>query len=246
MSGSNSSAPGSVHNAGIDATRSATAVDAASPLSFTVHPMPTPDLSARRTASGRWKMLAVLGMCALPVAASYFTYFVIRPQGRTNYSEFVTPPLEVPASLPLANLAGQPVLPASLHGQWLLVSVAGGACDSGCEAHLVLQRQLRETLGKDKYRVDKVWLIPDAAVPSAALVQAVTAGDPTTVLRVPAASLAQWLTASPGHTLEQHLYIVDPMGQWMMRTPVDPEPAKLKKDIERLLRASASWDNPGR
>ena len=255
MSGSNSSVPGSARSAGPDATgdaaaadaaRSARAADGEAPLSFTVHPMPTPDLSARRTASGRWKMLAVLGMCALPVAASYFTYYVIRPGGRTNYSEFVTPARDLPATLPLADLAGIPVPPASLHGQWLLVSVAGGACDSTCEAHLVLQRQLRETLGKDKYRVDKIWLISDAAVPSAALMQAVTAGDPTTVLRVPAAALAQWLNAPAGHTLEQHLYIVDPMGQWMMRTPVDPEPAKLKKDIERLLRASASWDNPGR
>ena len=42
------------------------------------------------------------------------------------------------------------------------------------------------------------------------------------------------------------MYIVDPMAQWMMRVPVDPDPAALKRDIERLLRASASWDRAGR
>ena len=32
----------------------------------------------------------------------------------------------------------------------------------------------------------------------------------------------------------------------MMRAPPDPDPARLKRDIERLLRASASWDRAGR
>lgn len=237
MSGSNSSTPASDRSA---------APESALPLSFTVHSMPTPDLSTRRTASGRLKMLAVLGVCAAPVIASYFTYFVIRPEGRTNYSEFVTPTRELPAALPLADAAGRAVSAASLRGQWLLVVVADGACDARCESHLLLQRQLRETLGREKTRVDKVWLIPGDATPRPEVMQAITAGDPTLALRVPAAALAQWLTPAEGHRLDEHLYLVDPMGQWMMRTPVDPDPAKLKKDLERLLRASASWDEPGR
>jgi hypothetical protein len=78
------------------------------------------------------------------------------------------------------------------------------------------------------------------------VLQAIAQGAPTTVLRVPRDELARWLAPAPGHALEQHLYVVDPMGQWMMRVPAQPEPAKLKRDIERLLRASASWDRPGR
>ena len=237
MSGSNSSGPASAHSA--DA-------DLASPLSFTVHSMPTPDLSPRRTVSGRLKMLLVLGVCAAPVIASYFTYFVIRPEGRTNYSEFVTPPRDIPATLPLRDLAGQPVSAAGLHGQWLVVVTAGGACDARCESHLVLQRQLVEALGKERGRVDKVWLIADDATPTPELLKAIGGSQPASVLRVPAEALAQWLSPAEGHQLDEHLYLVDPMGQWMMRTPVDPDPAKLKRDLERLLRASASWDQPGR
>ncbi|MDO9315118.1 MAG: hypothetical protein Q7T97_11285 [Burkholderiaceae bacterium] len=237
MSGSNSSTR--------DSDRSAQS-DPVSPLSFTVHSMPTPDLSARRTTSGRWKMLAVLAVCASPVIASYFTYFVIRPDGRTNYSEFVTPTREMPEALPLTTLDGQSVPASSLRGQWLIVVVADGACDARCESHLLLQRQLRETLGKDKARVDKVWLIPDDVAPRPEVLQAITPGQATQVLKVPAAALSQWLSPVDGHRLDEHLYLVDPMGQWMMRTPVDPDPAKLKKDLERLLRASASWDEPGR
>jgi hypothetical protein len=64
------------------------------------------------------------------------------------------------------------------------------------------------------------------------------------VLRVDRAALARWLQPADGHLLEDHLYIVDPLGNWMMRAPADPDPMKLKKDLERLLRASEWWDRP--
>jgi len=234
MSGSNSSAPGSGA--------------APEPLCFTVHSMPSPrlDEATRRTASGRLKMLLVLAVCAAPVIASYLTYFVIRPETRNNYGELITPPHALPHELPLTTLTGQAVKPESLQGQWLLVVVSGAACDARCEKHLYLQRQLREALGRDKDRLDKVWLLIDRAAPRPEILQAIAQGQPATVLRVPHDELARWLTPASGHTLDEHLYIVDPMGQWMMRVPPDPDPAKLKRDIERLLRASASWDLPGR
>lgn len=237
MSGSNSSAPGS-----------AAPPEAASPLSFTVHSMPSPEFDpvARRTASGRLKMLLVLLVCASPVIASYLTYFVIRPQSRNNYSELIEPLRPIPAALPLADLQGRAVEARSLRGQWLLVVVAGGACDATCEKLLWLQRQLRETLGRDRDRVDKVWFVNDAAPLRPDTVQAVTTGSAATVLRAEPNALAEWLEPAAGHGLEQHLYLVDPLGNWMMRVPADPQPARLKRDIERLLRASASWDQPGR
>ncbi|HEX6361777.1 MAG TPA: hypothetical protein VFZ93_02390 [Albitalea sp.] len=235
MSGSDSSAPGSA------------APDA--PLAFTVHSLPSParaGAEARRTARGRRQMLAVLAVCAAPVIASYFTYFVIRPETRSNYGELVTPTRDLPADLPLATLDGTAVAPASLHGQWLLVVVGDAACDARCETQLYLQRQLRETLGADKARLDKVWLVTDRGTPRPEVMQAIAQGQAATVLRVPHDALARWLEPADGRALADHFYIVDPMGRWMMRAPASPEPARLKRDLERLLRASASWDRPGR
>ena len=246
MSGSNSSAHGS-----------GAAPEVAAPLSFTVHSMPSPASlvsgpgeAARRTASGRLKMLLVLLVCAAPVIASYFTYFVLRPEGRSNYSELVLPQRSIPVDLPMADLQGRSVPAASLKGQWLLIVVAGGACDAQCENYLWLQRQLREALGRDKDRLDKVWLIHDEAAPRPATLQAIGAGTgqgaATTVLRVAPGPLGDWLKPAAGRTLSQHMAIVDPMGNWMMRVPPDPEPGRLKRDVEKLLRASSSWDVPGR
>ena len=66
-----------------------------SPLAMTVHEMPRPgdvvQADAQRTRMGRWKMIAMLLICASPVIASYFTYYVVRPEGRRNYGELIQP-----------------------------------------------------------------------------------------------------------------------------------------------------------
>ena len=54
------------------------------------------------------------------------------------------------------------------------------------------------------------------------------------------------MRAAEGRALTEQLYIVDPMGEWMMRTPADPEPARVKRDLDKLPRASSSWDRAGR
>ena len=217
------------------------------PLDLTIHALPGPREveDAQRTARGRMKMLFVMLICAAPVIASYFTYYVVRPEGRRNFGELVEPQRAMP-DLTAQTLDGQPQPLQHLHGQWLLVSVAGGACNAACENHLYLQRQLRESLGKDKDRIDWVWLVDDQAPVRDALKPAVTQG---TVLRVPREQLAQWLQPAAGKALEDHLYVVDPMGHWMMRFPPGLDragAAKARKELERLMRASAGWDQPGR
>jgi hypothetical protein len=235
MSGSNLSAPAS--NADADPA----------PLSFSVHSMPSPHLEeeGRRTA-GRLKMLLVLLVCAMPVIASYVAYFVIRPEGRTNYATLIQPQRPMPAGLGLAELDGAAVDPESLRGNWTLLVVAGGACDASCERQLWLVRQLREALGRDKERVDKLWLVDDAAMPKPELQASLAAGTPTRVLRVPRETLARWLEPEPGQPLSAHLYVIDPLGHLMMRTPVEADPSRFKRDLERLLRASAAWQTPAR
>ena len=111
---------------------------------------------------------------------------------------------------------------------------------------MYLQRQLREGLNKDKERLDWVWLVSDAQPVRAALAPALRQA---TVLRMDPAQLALWLAPAAGRQLADHLYVVDPMGNWMMRFPAGLDQAgapKAKRDLERLMRASASWDQPGR
>lgn len=219
------------------------------PLGLTVHSMPSPGDAMQadgvRTRMGRWKMLFVLLICASPVIASYWTYYVIRPEGRRNYGELIEPQRPLPEMTTVA-LSGEVAPLMALKGQWLLISVGGGACDTACQQRLYFQRQLRETLGKDKDRLDRVWLISDDAAPAASLLPAMAQA---TVLKVKAQDLQAWLPPATGHSLEAHLYLVDPLGNLMMRFPAQMDTvgaAKAKRDLERVLRASAFWDTPGR
>ena len=219
------------------------------PLAMTVHDMPAPgdvaQVNEQRTLSGRLKMFMVLLVCAAPVIASYFTYYVVRPEGRRNYGELISPPVDMP-ELQARDERGGTVPLSSLKGQWLLVVVAGGTCDAVCQENLYFQRQLREALGKDKDRLDRVWFISDDAPVNKSLWPAL---NQSTVLRLEEKALKDWLKPAAGHALADHLYLLDPMGNWMMRFPAPMDvsaAAKAKRDLERLMRASSSWDQAGR
>jgi hypothetical protein len=216
-------------------------------VSFTVHNVASPDLAGetRRTRIGRIKMLLVLLVCAAPVIASYLTYFDIRPEGRSNYGTLVAPSRSLPVVAATA-LDGQPFDLASLKGQWLLVVVGPSRCAEDCQKQLYTQRQLREMLGRERDRLDKVWIVTDDGPVAPELQKAIDSVAPPTVVRLPRAAVAAWLQPEAGHALEDHLFVVDPMGEWMMRMPARPDPGKVKRDLERLLRASGSWDRAGR
>lgn len=216
------------------------------PLGLTVHSVPAPDLNAidqnARTRKGRITLVLMFLAVMSPVIASYFTYYVLRPEGRRNYGALISPQKPMPDVFGM-DVHGNPVALPTLRHQWLLVSVADTACNAACEKHLYLSRQLRETLGKEKDRVDWVWLHTGKDPIPERLSAALSAGK---VLRMSKAELSLWLEPEAGQQLEDHLYLVDPMGNWMMRFPANLDPAKARRDLERVLRASSSWDVAGR
>jgi len=217
-------------------------------LTFTLHATPAPlrDYASAQSRRGRLTMVLILLACAAPVLASYFTYYVIRPQGRANYATLIEPQRPLPglALLPAQDLDGHPVPLTALKGDWLLVVVAPAGCGAVCERNLFLQRQLREMMGAERERIRKVWLVDSPGPLAPAVAAAIAATPAVTAYRVERTALARWLEPAAGHALEDHLYIVDPLGHWMMRTPADPDPARLKRDVDRLLRASAWWNRP--
>ena len=100
-------------------SKSSVLADPPDPLQLTIHGLSAKavDAAPRRKLGGRLTMLLVLLVCAAPVVLSYFTYFVVRPEGRSNYGTLIlpTPPL---SALKLSALDGEPVAARSLHGQW--------------------------------------------------------------------------------------------------------------------------------
>ncbi|MBH9553240.1 SCO family protein [Inhella gelatinilytica] len=217
------------------------------PAQLTVHELNEVEKLADcdRTRRGRRMMAWVVFLCALPVLASYFTFYVIQPRGQ-GYGDLITPSLEMPGDLALRTLSGEAVSPGELKGQWLLIVVDGGSCVGDCEQRLFMQRQLREMLGKEREKLDKLWLISDDAAVRPELLTALNQTPAFRALRVDGAALSRWLAPAAGQGQTAHLYLVDPLGRWMWRAPAQPEPARIKKDLSHLMRANAGWDRAGR
>lgn len=183
---------------------------------------------------GRVKLYLVIAICAAPVLASYFAYYYVRPSARSNYGELIEPQRATPA-LQLTTLDGRPFDTKALRGKWTMVMAAGGDCPATCADRLYHMRQVRLTTGKDRDRVQRVWLITDRAPVSTMLMRQY---EGTEMLRVDPAKIAPWLTVEPDAAYAERLYMVDPLGNLMMRFPVDADPNKTKRDVAKLLRAS--------
>lgn len=169
-------------------------------------------------------------LCA-PIVASYALFFWdVRPD-TDNYGEL----LEVKTLTGTAlNQADQTIFRIrQLRGKWALISVDSGKCDEQCRQKLYYMRQVRLIQNAERERIERVWLIDDGELPAPEIVKEfegmwfINAKD------------SDLLPAIPGKASQRdHIYLVDPIGNLMMRFPKDPDPKKMSKDIKRLLKVS--------
>jgi len=190
----------------------------------------------------RRSRLGLIGLAALffvPLAVSFYLYYGTswRPSGGAQHGELVDPARPLP-EVTLARPDGSPTGGDFLRGDWHLVYVGEGACDATCRDALVKARQVRLALDKDVNRVGLVFLYsgaaPDAgylAVEHPELVAASVDGEAGLALL---AAFPQ----DPPPLSAGHLYIVDPLGNLMMRYPGEATPRAILTDLERLLRLS--------
>ncbi|MEX3809144.1 SCO family protein [Paraburkholderia sp. BR13439] len=199
-------------------------------------PMPGQPNGPGSWRRGRWVLLLLAVICAAPIAISYFMYYVIKPTGgSTNYGALIDPQRPIPDSLVVTGEDGKPLKLASLHGRWLMISVDNSACDKACVTKLYFMRQIRAAQGPERERVMEVWLRTDADK-VADVIQ--SAYPNTDMLIADPAQVAAWLPADTGTRITDHIYLVDPNGNLMMRFPKDANPSKIKGDLTKLLKWS--------
>ncbi|NBW01459.1 MAG: cytochrome C oxidase subunit I [Betaproteobacteria bacterium] len=218
-----------------------------------------PGVSQRRR--NLWPLWGVLAVTLAPVIASYITYYGIKPEGRTNYGDFVEPQVTV-ISLPVRPVISPKSESAFIavqaeprtrrplttlgdwSGRWLMVRIGPSECAQACQQELWLMRQLRLTTGRERDRVERLWILTDDGTPEASVMAeheglwvirlGTTAGQDVLInnwLSVAAQSVARNAGAS-------NIWMIDPLGNLMMRFPDNPDPSNMKKDLNRLLKAS--------
>jgi len=196
----------------------------------------TKTTQATRQASGRWKLLAVLAICASPMIFSYLTYYVIKPTGRTNYGTLIVPQEHPMPALGATELDGKPASLDAYKGKWIMLQVGPGDCPKDCTDQLIAMRQLRLMQGKGMERIERVWLVSDQTPLSIELMKWI---DGTHMLRVKPDALTGWLPVEQGGKISDHMYLIDPLGNLMMRFPKNADPKQVSKDLGKLLKASA-------
>lgn len=196
---------------------------------------------------GRWKLLMVLAVCAAPMIFSYLTYYVIKPQGgATNFGTLIDPRAHPIPALQATTLDAQPASLEAFKGKWIMLKTGPAACDKTCMDQMFAIRQVRSMTGKEMERIERVWLITDAQPLETMLIREL---DGVHMLRAPAGLVARWLPVEAGAKLDDSIFLIDPLGNLMMRFPPVPATAteaekvqhyaRIKKDIAKLLKASA-------
>jgi len=190
----------------------------------------------------RRSRLALVGLAALffvPLAASFYLYYGTswRPDGGAQHGDLIDPARPLPPAS-LARADGAPTGSEFLRGDWHIVYVGAGSCDTGCRDALLKSRQVRLALDKDVNRVSRVFLYEGAAPAQDFL----SSEHPDLVAAsldgaAGEALLARFPQEPPPRT-SQRLYLVDPLGNLLMSYPPEAAPRAILTDLERLLKLS--------
>lgn len=206
-------------------------------------------------------LLTLAGLAALfllPLLVSFWLYYGTgwRPSGHVNNGELISPPRALPSvSLPhiavtdpasgTASSKGPPFetgagelsgpAPGLFRGTWTLTYVGDGSCDTACRQTLYVMRQTRRALGTDMPRVARVFLVTGNCCATAFLARE-QAG--LTVLDAAGAPGQRLLDEFPAGDRAHSLFVIDPLGNLMMRYDVRRNPRGLLIDLRRLLALS--------
>ncbi len=166
------------------------------------------------------KLLALLALFAAPILAAWLAASYWTPQRLANYGELLPPkPLRLPV---LTAPGGQTRAWAELRGKWVLLVVAPAGCDADCSHAAWLARQVRLAQGRERDRIERVFLSTQAEMNWPYGNEVYRA-----VLAQPSEALARG-----------GLFLVDPMGNLMLRFPQHADGERVIRDLHRLLQAS--------
>ena len=193
-------------------------------------------------SGSRRKLLLIAALFALPMLVAYALYYSgWRPEAVHPHGELVQPARPV-ADAALVLLDGKPMRFSELRGRWTLVTFSAAECLSPCERNLVKMRQVIAAQGKEAERIQSMLVVKDAKMRDWLNYAIKDYPGMRAVIGPPEAfdALAREFTLPAGSPLDNlnRIYLVDPLGNFMMSYPADADPTGMRKDLARLLRIS--------
>jgi cytochrome oxidase Cu insertion factor (SCO1/SenC/PrrC family) len=185
-----------------------------------------------------WPAIILAVLFIGPLAAAWIVYFAApdwRPTGQVNYGELIDPPVALP-DLALNGPDGEPLTDAPLRRRWTLIYVDGSGCDEDCRQTLFDTYQVRYLLHRDLDRVRRILLYTDAPPDPAFVAEQ---HPDLLVADASAADAPALLAALPESAATgDAVYLVDPLGNLMMRYPRTGTWQDMHKDLKKLLKLS--------
>lgn len=187
-------------------------------------------------ANSGWRVLLVLtALCAMPFASGAWLYASgWRPASNSAHGELVQPPQSVGA-VELGEDGNGRVSLGKLAGRWTLVYFGAAECSLDCMRSLYVMRQVQVAQGSEQERVQRIFVASgENSLAGAAALVRVFPGLRVVAAREGAAS--RWPDSGGG---QGRIYLVDPMGNLVMRYTGNADPGGMRKDLSRLL--AYSW-----
>ncbi len=186
---------------------------------------------------GRLQVWLIALAFVLPIAAA----FLWTPRGFVNYGELVAPARLIPDEN-LTRLDGSAFRFSQLHRKWTLLYLGGPVCSDACQQNLYKIQQVRLAQSKNAHRVQGVYLMP--AERDARQVRVLVGQYPNLIGVVAEEGVFKRLLKQfeandrASASAKDRIYVIDPLGNLMMRYPPDADPSGIRKDLNRLLRVS--------
>lgn len=187
------------------------------------------DPRARRRS--RLTLLLIFSIAVAPFVLAWIAFLFWEPDRYMNHGELIEPrPLP---TVPLVLRNGEPFRLEGHRGKWILIHADSGACAESCRQQLYYMRQVRLAQGANRDRIVRVWLLTDDRDPAAEIAALYDGVD---LVRAAGSALVAALPAERHPS--DHVYLVDPLGNLILRFPRNPDPKAMIKDLQRLLKIS--------
>jgi hypothetical protein len=181
---------------------------------------------------GRQVLVLIGALFLVPLAISFALYYgQWRPSGSSSKGELITPARPLDAA-GLKQPDGRPAPDKVLTGKWSLIYIGDGACDAACRTALVLGRQTRLALNNEMARVQRVFLATDHCCDAGYF-----AAEQPGLIALDASAARNLLAQFPADRAHS-LYVVDPLGNLMMRHDAAQTTEDLLSDLKKLLKLS--------
>ncbi|MBV1916184.1 MAG: hypothetical protein KUG72_12410 [Pseudomonadales bacterium] len=176
------------------------------------------------TINKRWQFRFLLFFGFAPLVAAWVMIGtgVGIPAGTSNHGELMSPGLVVPKQV--NALQG---------GRWGLVMI-GDHCEQPCKDQLVLMQQVHKSLGKEFGRMQSIWFKYE----DHELFPAENSGEPDSVPSRVTEEMSAWLTAHQLPNDDYSIWLIDPLGNLVLRFSPGTDGRDILTDIRFLLKAS--------